>query len=942
MNSNPDGARLIEFEIDPKKPVHAVMGLSDFRVRSGSTALLVGGVHNSYERLRDELIAKGVLVPKSDDPNILEFIEDFSFDSPSAAASVVLGRNASGPLEWKIKGTQQTLKEWRASQEETTLLHGGPTVAPVIEQKPFTWIPFYEETATALLGWRSKQKELIDFLNQLRQQGLKATSVMDKDAQGSRILLEELDPFTFFGSFNRGIKENQRLAIIKEVKRFLRIGSPIPSDFKGIPILHNQQSWFISFRNEREVNDVDRLWSVFEYALEDNPLASQKFLTAFDAALKVRLTSFNLTIGLFWIRPRIFLNLDTVNRTYLKIKLPPDGLSANFYAEQVRRIAAGGKSFPELSNEAWHAGQNSSSPSQGVDARALRAQITRNDLLDAIAALDRGEAHGFGPSTQYDVLENGRRYPPKAIVGLAARRVIGRSLTANEFEGGEDTWAFGLLRDRGFTIVEKTRTRGSLALPDTPTDRVWIEDTKTAAHGHGGAGWEFGSCLWSPSTNRQGVDQYASMREPQIDDLVIHINNSDFVGWSYVSAPYRELTGGPPTPGDWAGRHSYYRIDLKSYREFQRPVSLRTFIAQNRLALEEEIKKDQPKRYPFILYREGDVRHGQGMYLARCTPRLYELIRSAAFGGDAFVDLPIPPTSPLPEPYSIDQALETLFMARPFLETILAALTRKKNVILQGPPGVGKTFAARHIAYALLKERDPSRVQMIQFHQSYAYEDFVQGWRPRPEGGFRLKNGIFFEFCRRARDDADRDYVFIIDEINRGNLSKILGELMLLIESDKRGATNAIPLTYSESEADKFSVPENLHILGLMNTADRSLAVVDYALRRRFVFFSIGPALESEKFATQLVAAGGSPDLVGTIRNGIGSLNSQIMADNDLGDGFLIGHSFFCPGANDGPINRNWYQTIIDTEIAPLIREYWFDKKKADVDAIIQEVRNTQ
>jgi 5-methylcytosine-specific restriction protein B len=312
-----------------------------------------------------------------------------------------------------------------------------------------------------------------------------------------------------------------------------------------------------------------------------------------------------------------------------------------------------------------------------------------------------------------------------------------------------------------------------------------------------------------------------------------------------------------------------------------------------------------------------------------------------AFVRDQYFESHITPPTPSVASYSVEQAIETLFMPQLLLENILAALRRKKNVILQGPPGVGKTFAARHIAFALLGEQDHSRVEMVQFHQSYAYEDFVQGWRPKPEGGFRLKNGIFKEFCDRARiDGARRAYVFIIDEINRGNLSKIFGELMMLIEGDKRGAKNAIPLTYSESDGERFSVPENVYLLGLMNTADRSLALVDYALRRRFVFFSLVPALESEKFAAQLIEAGGSAALVETIRRGVGALNKQIAADSDLGEGFLVGHSYFCPEARDVPIGASWYHAIIDTELAPLIREYWFDKKKTELDAIIRQLRD--
>jgi 5-methylcytosine-specific restriction protein B len=197
----------------------------------------------------------------------------------------------------------------------------------------------------------------------------------------------------------------------------------------------------------------------------------------------------------------------------------------------------------------------------------IHNQISRQDILDAIAALDRGEPHTFGPSTFYDLLEGGRRYPPKAVVGLAARRALGRPLRPDEFSGGQESWAFRLLRNRGFQIIGKDRATNIRTLPSVPPPRVWIEDTKSA-YAHGGPGWEFGSCLWSPSANEVGSDQYAVMREPKIDDLIIHINDGNFVGFSNVSAPFREVTEAPPSPGPWAARPAYYRIDLKDYHEF--------------------------------------------------------------------------------------------------------------------------------------------------------------------------------------------------------------------------------------------------------------------------------------------------------------------------------------------------------------------------------------
>ena len=242
-------------------------------------------------------------------------------------------------------------------------------------------------------------------------------------------------------------------------------------------------------------------------------------------------------------------------------------------------------------------------------------------------------------------------------------------------------------------------------------------------------------------------------------------------------------------------------------------------------------------------------------------------------------------------------------------------LDAKFNIILQGAPGVGKTFAAKRLAYSIMGMKDTSRVAMVQFHQSYSYEDFIQGYRP-VENGFKLENGTFYKFCKAAEEDDERTYFFIIDEINRGNLSKILGELMMLIEKDKRG--EKIKLLYSN---EWFTVPKNVRIIGMMNTADRSLAMMDYALRRRFAFFEFAPAFGSDGFKRYLAEKDNNK--LNNLISVVETLNSVIAADESLGEGFRIGHSYFC---TDKEITDEWLKAVVEYEVIPLLKEYWFDE----------------
>lgn len=273
--------------------------------------------------------------------------------------------------------------------------------------------------------------------------------------------------------------------------------------------------------------------------------------------------------------------------------------------------------------------------------------------------------------------------------------------------------------------------------------------------------------------------------------------------------------------------------------------------------------------------------------------------------------------------YTKTDFLEEVFIDEKEYERINILLNNKQNIIIQGAPGVGKTFMAKRLAYSRIGNIQKENVQQIQFHQSYGYEDLMMGYRPTQEG-FELKCGPFYEFCKRASDNPDQEYYFIIDEINRGNISKIFGELLMLIETDKRGEENSINLMYTGEE---FYVPQNIYIIGLMNTADRSLAVLDYALRRRFSFYTLNPAFENKTFQ-KMINETHNEKLFHLVKQ-VQEINKEILKDESLGRGFEIGHSYF---TFNKVVDDAHVRNIIDYDINPLLEEYWYDDESKTIE----------
>jgi len=263
------------------------------------------------------------------------------------------------------------------------------------------------------------------------------------------------------------------------------------------------------------------------------------------------------------------------------------------------------------------------------------------------------------------------------------------------------------------------------------------------------------------------------------------------------------------------------------------------------------------------------------------------------------------------------------------LQSILDRWRTKKNLVLQGPPGTGKTWLAKRLGFVLVGSKDRettrSRLRVVQFHPSLAYEDFVRGWRPAGDGRLALVDGILMQAIEAAASEPDRPFVLVIEEINRGNPAQIFGEMLTLLEDTKRNSSESVELAYRRDNELGVYIPKNLYVIGTMNVADRSLAIVDLALRRRFAFVDLEPRF-GDHWRSWCSKRGIDETLLLEIKVRMEELNREIASSASLGPQFRIGHSFVTPDTDarvaDG---RDWFRARVETEIGPLLDEYWYD-----------------
>ena len=600
--------------------------------------------------------------------------------------------------------------------------------------KRFQWTSFYMELASALLKYKNNRSELIGILK-----------TIFSDAEMN---------FPFKEKGKEGITNANRIALLEQFAKQFSIKAAVPTEFDGIPVVMNLSAWFFAYKENRGEHDIDNLWELLEKAIaySDEASADNKnaFITAYDTVSKQKMIKWNITMGLYWVRPYTFINLDSTNRAFITDvdNMPhyfttifsdinkgiPDGTSYLFMCEQAKNALKQKEyeyhSFPELSYCAWK--NNQETPDEPAT----------NRVDSNVKEIDYWIYSPGDNACMWDEFYN------LGIMGIGWDDVT----DLKEFTSKEE------IKDYMKKVYDPSYSY------------------KNNAH-----------CLW----------QFAN--EIKIGDVIfVKKGMHKIIGKGVVTSEYIYDSA----------RETYKhirKVEWTNKGEWEHPGQ----------AVMKTLTCISP--YPD--------------YVQRLLSLFAEDILEET---SEQIEIKYPP-------YTKDDFLNKVYMDEDTYNTLTELLEAKYNVILQGAPGVGKTFAAKRLAYSIMGQKDTSRVAMVQFHQSYSYEDFIQGYRPSKDG-FELVNGAFYKFCKEAEEDNERPYFFIIDEINRGNLSKILGELMMLIEKDKRG--EKIKLLYSN---EWFTVPQNVRIIGMMNTADRSLALMDYALRRRFAFFDFALSIPSDR-----------------------------------------------------------------------------------------------
>ncbi|MCL1803301.1 MAG: AAA family ATPase [Eubacteriaceae bacterium] len=792
-------------------------------------------------------------------------------------------------------------------------------IITMVDEGAYDWVAYYSEFADKLISYKSNRADLLALVNSAHvQTGLRSQFADSTD----------IDPFTVFGTFNKGISMSNRTALMKAYCELMDIKSALPTSFSGVPVLMNMMA--VVAWNEQAASDV---WELFYAAAKfaDDPTDGNRhmFVKWYSEAIKHKGISWNLTMGLFWMRPYFYLNLDSSNRNFLlngddariigvesvsNLKQLPEAENYLKLVDLCRSSFSSNnspfRSFPELSNSAWEAA-NANSQEQNESKAKPKFLQWFEPLVNALKSLQ-----GSQPTNEvYKYIMEKHKLPD--AMPNEAQRGQNKGKYFSEVDNAAVFLAYEGLLDNSVNDAWSLTEKGKSVDMDSALASSIYDKWARHKEAQESRSAEKRYWMYSPGENSRKWDEFYSngiicigwdklgdlKKYPDTESIRQEMQHKYDSSQSYK---HNSLVA-------WQFVHDMREGDIVFAKRGTRQLIGRGIVESGYVFMAE---RDEYKNIRSIRWtNNGTWEHpGQAVTksLTDVTPyteyvEKLELIFAEGFGPESEIKY---------ESYSQSDFLDEAFFAQQQYENLLELLKIKKNIILQGAPGVGKTFISKRLAYSIIGTKDTSRVLAVQFHQSYSYEDFIMGYRPT-ETGFELAKGPFYSFCKAAEDDLEHEYFFIIDEINRGNLSKIFGELLMLIENDKRG--EKLRLMYSN---ELFSVPSNVFIIGLMNTADRSIALIDYALRRRFAFFQMEPAFDSRGFIS-IIESSGNEKFAMLIER-IKELNNEIEQDESLGEGFRIGHSYFMP---NGEVTDYWLSCVINFEILPLLSEYWFDEK---------------
>lgn len=804
----------------------------------------------------------------------------------------------------------------------------------------YDWTNIYQEFANKLLEYKDNRSELINKLQEIYNEleDIRYPLVYKNES------LNDVCPFTVMGMFNKQISKENRINIIAKIKEKFNLNMEVPTDLSGIPVLNNQKDWFYKVGQKEDINN---LWKLFEIAIQfaDTPNEDNYiyFCKIFDTVKNQKLARWNITMGLFWIRPYSYLNLDSRNREYLcktkdnfKVIRKISDLKNVPTAEEYIKIINECKNIFDIENSKFKNFVEFSDNSFLTDKKS-NASFLRwfKPLLEALKELG-GSAT---PSEVRKKIIEKEKLSEENINEVRGKNEVNKF--ANELAFARNYLVYeGLIDGSERGIWKITKLGRAIEMTDNEASRIfskWVSKLKDKRDSSSrsmnywlvGASWEplgdqtqrfINEGVWQNGYDNKYTNIVNRMKPG--DKIAIKTsytkskdipfeNNGETVSVMKIKCTgtvIENLNDGKNIKVDWdeleerewymfTGRNTIWNITPKDDKDDWMKEELIKFVFDGQEQDYQKFINDTywGNRYSIIAQEEKD---------------------------NQFIS------------YTKEDFIKEVFIDDEQYNLIKNTLIRKKNIIFQGVPGVDKTFCAKKLFFSIIGKKDDTKIKTVQFHQSYSYEDFIQGFRPNKDGKFELKNGIFYNLVKEACEEYEKaeqekrkalEYCIIIDEINRGNLSKVFGELMMLIEGDKRKKEWAIKLTYSPEE--DFYIPKNLYIIGTMNTADRSLTMIDYALRRRFSFITLNPAFENKKLENYLINDEGIDDEFATKITQMYIQLNRFIKDTFKNDNFIIGHSYFINQLDRDKLESS-YKEIVEYDIKPLLEEYFFGEEE--------------